>query len=70
MSKDLSKKLPEILAESSEIEKPEVTENKVPLLSKDKEADKFRKEFSQKIRRGTAVRKDYDVCKNGIEQLK
>ncbi|MDR1140210.1 MAG: hypothetical protein LBL62_00860, partial [Planctomycetaceae bacterium] len=71
MSKDLSKELPEILAESSEIEKLEVaenTENKIPPLSK--EADKFRKEFSQKIRRGTAVRKDYDVCKNGIEPLK
>ncbi|MDR2756085.1 MAG: hypothetical protein LBC20_10285, partial [Planctomycetaceae bacterium] len=31
--------------------------------------DKFRKEFSFKIRRGTALRKDYDACKNGLEQL-
>ncbi|MDR2407720.1 MAG: hypothetical protein LBE13_06380, partial [Bacteroidales bacterium] len=50
-----------------ETKKSEVVENKVPPLSV--KADKFRKEFSFKIRRGTAVRKDYDICKNGIEQL-
>ncbi|MDR0608616.1 MAG: hypothetical protein LBG58_00725, partial [Planctomycetaceae bacterium] len=32
-------------------------------------ADQCLKEFSLKIRHGTAVRKDYDLCKNGIEQL-
>jgi hypothetical protein len=59
--------LQEISAESLGIEKPEVSENKrVPLPD---DANKFRREFSLKIRRGTAIRKDYDKCKNGLERL-
>ncbi|MDR0609955.1 MAG: hypothetical protein LBG58_07595, partial [Planctomycetaceae bacterium] len=50
-----------------EPENLKITENNVPPLSV--KADKFRKDFSFKIRHGTAVRKDYDKCKNGIEQL-
>jgi hypothetical protein len=51
----------------TEIQKPEVSVDKIPPLSV--QADKFRKEFSFKIRCGTAIRKDYDACKNGLEQL-
>ncbi|GHT25390.1 hypothetical protein FACS18942_00060 [Planctomycetales bacterium] len=33
------------------------------------QAEQFRMDFWKKVRRGTAVRKDYDACKNFLEHL-